>query len=88
VKFSQNVLLGIATFLIAVYWSYTRAGSSTDGEKPSLRLIWERLPKFVLVFVFISLLFSLFFAGEEYKPVADSLKKIPKSLVHPRFCIH
>ncbi|MDR0613233.1 MAG: putative sulfate exporter family transporter [Dysgonamonadaceae bacterium] len=76
VKFSQNVLLGIAAFFIAVYWSYTHSDKTGgDGQKPSLRLIWERFPKFVLGFVFVSLLFSLFFAGEAYKPVADSLKK-------------
>jgi uncharacterized integral membrane protein (TIGR00698 family) len=76
VKFSQNVLLGIAAFFIAVYWSYTQADrTGGDGEKPSPRLIWERFPKFVLGFVFVSLLFSLFFAGEAYRPVVDSLKK-------------
>ncbi|MDR2680876.1 MAG: YeiH family protein, partial [Tannerella sp.] len=76
VKFSQNVLLGIAAFLIAVYWNYTKQHKTdASGEKPSLSLLWERFPKFVLGFVFVSLLFSVCFAGEEYDPLAGSLKK-------------
>jgi uncharacterized membrane protein YadS len=76
VKFSQNVLLGIAAFLIAVYWHYTeQRRTDAPGEKPSLSLLWKRFPKFVVGFVLVSLLFSVFFAGEEYAPLAGSLKK-------------
>jgi uncharacterized integral membrane protein (TIGR00698 family) len=76
VKFSQNVLLGIAAFLIAVYWNYTKQDKTgASGGKPSLRLLWERFPKFVAGFMAVSLLFSVFFAGEEYHPVAGSLNK-------------
>jgi len=74
VKFSQNVLLGITAFFITIYWNYTRQDKDT-GEKPRLCLIWERFPKFVLGFIVVSLLFSFFFAGADYKPVSDSLKK-------------
>lgn len=76
VKFSQNVLLGIAAFAIAIYWNVTQQGDRRDleGKKPSAGLLWERFPKFVLGFILASLVFSLFFAGEEYKPLAKSLK--------------
>ena len=76
VKFSQNVLLGIAAFAIAIYWNVSQQGDRRDleGKKPSARLLWERFPKFVLGFVLASLVFSLFFAGEEFKPLAKSLK--------------
>ncbi|PWV55808.1 putative integral membrane protein (TIGR00698 family) [Chitinophaga sp. S165] len=56
VKFSQNVLLGLAAFFISLYWSYSR--KEAGYEKPTLRTIWERFPKFVLGFVLASLLFS------------------------------
>jgi uncharacterized membrane protein YadS len=55
VKFSQNVLLGLAAFGISLYWSYTHHASS---EKPSVRMIWQRFPKFVLGFVVASVIFS------------------------------
>jgi len=57
VKFSQNVLLGLAAFFISVYWTITRKEVSAD-QKPGLKTIWERFPKFVLGFVLASLLFS------------------------------
>ena len=76
VKFSQNVLLGVAAFAIAIYWNFTQQTDRRDleGEKPSARLLLDRFPKFVLGFVLASLVFSLFFAGEDYKPLAKSLK--------------
>lgn len=56
VKFSQNVLIGVAAFLLSLWWSY-RAGATT-GERPGVRTIWERFPKFVLGFLAASVLFS------------------------------
>jgi uncharacterized membrane protein YadS len=56
VKFSQNVLLGVAAFALSVWWALRR-GEAT-GERTSGRVIWERFPKFVLGFVAASLLFS------------------------------
>ena len=58
VKFSQNVLIGIAAFLLAIAWSYKR-GAET-GERPSAMVIWERFPKFVIGFLVASLVFSFF----------------------------
>lgn len=66
-KFSQNVLLGIAAFLISIYWSYSK--KEVTEEKPTLKVIWLRFPKFVLGFVAASLVFS-FFVGPEI--VADA----------------
>ena len=56
VKSSQNVLLGIAAFVISLYWSYK---GQKKRQRPSVRVIWERFPKFVVGFVAVSLLFSL-----------------------------
>lgn len=75
VKFSQNVLLGVAAFLIAVYWSYTKKEGNEYADKPNLKVIWERFPKFVLGFIAASLLFSFVLPTSEYKPVIDVLKK-------------
>ncbi len=58
VKFSQNVLIGVAAFLLSVWWTF-KQGAKT-GERPSARVIWERFPKFVLGFVVASIVFSFF----------------------------
>ncbi len=56
VKMSQNALLGVAAFLLASYWALRVERRA--GERPSLRLIWDRFPKFVLGFMAVSLLAS------------------------------
>lgn len=75
VKFSQNVLLGIAAFLISIYWSYTK--KEVAEEKPTLKLIWLRFPKFVLGFVAASVVFSFFVSPEvvtEAKPILKNIQ--------------
>ncbi|WP_337041153.1 YeiH family protein [Emticicia sp. 17c] len=77
VKFAQNVLLGVAAFGISVYWTYTNNPLAKDtNTKPSLGVIWERFPKFVLGFVAASLLFSFVVSPETVKGVKDNLKSI------------
>ncbi|WP_222943871.1 YeiH family protein [Pedobacter sp. N36a] len=77
VKFSQNVLLGIAAFAISIYWSYTNH-KDENGERvrPTIGVIWERFPKFVLGFIGASLLFSFFLPQETISNVKDSLKNL------------
>ncbi|ALL08633.1 sulfate transporter [Pedobacter sp. PACM 27299] len=77
VKFSQNVLLGIAAFAISIYWSYTNH-KDENGERvrPTVGVIWERFPKFVLGFIGASLLFSFFLPQEMISNVKDSLKNL------------
>src|SRR5690606_7596364 len=75
VKFSQNVMLGIAAFAISIYWTYTGKGEKMSNvEKPSLRVIWERFPKFVLGFVLASLVFSFLLSPATISAVSGSLK--------------
>ena len=77
VKFSQNVLLGIAAFFISIYWTYSKSvDDKTKREKPTLKLIWERFPKFVVGFVFVSLMFSFVVSPETTASIKDSLKSI------------
>lgn len=77
VKFSQNVLLGIAAFAISIYWSYNKTAKGAEStEKPTLKVIWDRFPKFVLAFIGASLLFSFFLSPAAAAPVKDSLKNL------------
>ena len=57
VKLSQNVLIGVAAFLLTVWWS-TRHGAPGTQSQTGLGVIWERFPKFVLGFLAVSLVFS------------------------------
>ena len=74
IKFSQNVLLGIAAFLISIYWSYHQAGKKNAIGKPSVKVIWERFPKFVLGFILASVVFSFFVDPEAAKSAGSTIK--------------
>lgn len=77
VKFSQNVLLGLAAFAISIYWTYTHNKSSEIQEsKPTLGVIWERFPKFVIGFIAASIVFSFFVAPETRDELKESLKNL------------
>ncbi|HQS50815.1 MAG: sulfate transporter [Sphingobacteriales bacterium 17-39-43] len=77
VKFSQNVLLGLAAFAISVYWTYTKHPKANDPDgKPGLKVIWQRFPKFVLGFLAASLLFSFVLSPEVSSSVKGSLKNL------------
>lgn len=73
IKFSQNVLLGIAAFLISIYWSYRNIGDDIN-EKPSMQMIWDRFPKFVLGFIVASLVFSFMIEPEVAKTAGKTIK--------------
>jgi uncharacterized integral membrane protein (TIGR00698 family) len=76
IKFSQNVLIGLAAFFIASWWALRKTGKNTDADKPSLALVWERFPKFVLGFTAVSLLFSFVIAPATTKQVGGLLNAI------------
>lgn len=73
VKFSQNVLLGLAAFGISIYWSYSK---KEQQEKPTLKTIWDRFPKFVLGFIVASLIFSFLLPKELTVLLKSPLKNI------------
>ena len=56
VKLSQNVLIGVAAFLLTIWWAMRRGGSAAGST--SATVIWDRFPKFVLGFLAVSLIFS------------------------------
>ena len=77
VKSSQNVLLGVAAFVISLYWTYRgREGQ----EKPTAGLIWSRFPKFVVGFIVASLVFSFLIDTETAKSVGKLTKGMTNAL--------
>jgi uncharacterized membrane protein YadS len=73
VKFSQNVLLGLAAFAISVFWTY-RDKANKNGKKVSASIIWERFPKFVLGFIMASIIFSFLISPETAKASGKVIK--------------
>lgn len=73
VKFSQNVLLGLAAFAISIYWSYK--GEKRE-EKPTVGVLWDRFPKFVLGFVLASIIFSFVLDLDSAKEVGKVTKNL------------
>ncbi|MFR9503158.1 MAG: putative sulfate exporter family transporter [Rikenellaceae bacterium] len=80
VKSSQNVLLGVAAFFISLIWTYKGKGKR---QKPTIGVIWDRFPKFVVGFIVASLIFSFCFAPE----VAKGVGKVTKSMTNTLFGI-
>lgn len=80
VKSSQNVLLGLAAFFISMMWTYQGTNKDT---KPSVGLIWERFPKFVVGMVLASIVFSFLLSPE----MAKSVGKVTKGFQNTLFSI-
>lgn len=57
VKATQNVLIGFVAFFIALYLS--TKGENGVSQRPSLGIVWEKFPKFIIGFVVASLVFSI-----------------------------
>ncbi len=77
VKSSQNVLLGVAAFIISLMWTYQ--GKQRE-EKPTLGVIWDRFPKFVVGFILASLVFSFLLDVESAKAVGKITKGFANTL--------
>ena len=59
VKMAQNVLIGLAAFLLAL-WATMSLDRKEGAERPSFMEIWYRFPKFVVGFVVASIIVSVF----------------------------
>ena len=75
IKFSQNVLLGVAAFAISIFWAY-RSNGEEKRQKVSLMLIWERFPKFVIGFIVASLVFSFLLDVDTAKSAGSVIKSM------------
>lgn len=73
VKMSQNVLIGLAAFILSVVWTMKGA---KEGKQASLWEIWYRFPKFVLGFLASSLLFSFVLSDATIKGISRPLQDL------------
>jgi len=73
VKMAQNTFIGVAAFLLALY--FVTYVERKPAERPRPAVIWQRFPKFVLGFVLVSILASL---GWLNKGAVDALNTLSK----------
>ncbi len=71
VKATQNVLIGVVAFFIALYLSTKSADGSR--QRPTFGIVWEKFPKFILGFVAASLVFSLCQSFDVFVPYKENL---------------
>ncbi len=76
IKFSQNVLIGVAAFFIASWWALRKKEDNKGEKSPGLNIVWERFPKFVLGFIAVSLIFSFVVPAETTKNVSGFLNSL------------
>ena len=77
IKFSQNVLIGVAAFFIAAWWTLRKnPGQAAATEGKGLKIIWERFPKFVFGFIVVSLIFSFLIPVGTTKQVSGFLNSL------------
>lgn len=77
VKFSQNVLIGVAAIFIAAWWTLKKEpakASATEGK--GIGIVWERFPKFVLGFIAASLIFSFLIPSDTTRQVTGILNAL------------
>ncbi len=78
IKSAQNVLLGVAAFIISIYWSYRGTNSEIRATGT---ILWVRFPKFVLGFLIASLVFSFVFDAETGKELSRIANKGSRGLL-------
>jgi len=78
VKMAQNVMIGVAAFLMAL-WATMSLDKKEGVEKPSLMEVWYRFPKFVVGFMVASLLVSFLIEPAMGAKAAKAVSKACKS---------
>jgi uncharacterized membrane protein YadS len=79
VKMAQNVLIGIAAFLMAIWATITLDRRETESmEKPAFSEVWHRFPKFVIGFIVASMVVSFIvepiYSNKAAKAVSSACK--------------
>lgn len=74
VKFSQNVLIGVAALVLSMWWTMRQA---QPGERATgASVIWQRFPKFVLGFLAASVAFSFLLGPELVNRTKDAIGSV------------
>jgi len=68
------VLIGFAAFFLSIWWTMREGKDGEKGQRPEIKVIWERFPKFVLGFLGASMAFSFLMTPESAKAANNALK--------------
>jgi uncharacterized membrane protein YadS len=71
VKFSQNVLIGVAALVLSMWWTARRREARAEARGPAI--VWERFPKFVLGFLVASIVFSFLLGPDVVARTRDAV---------------
>ncbi len=72
VKMAQNILIGFAAFLLAL-WATLSLEKKGTGERPSFAEVWYRFPKFIVGFVVASIISTFFVSAATFKGIEGIL---------------
>lgn len=88
VKMIQNILIGVVAFGVAIYWTKW-VDTAKDAPAVGLNEIWKRFPKFVLGFIFTSIVCSIIFAASLFGEVwvETSTAGVSKPIREWMFCL-
>jgi Na+/glutamate symporter len=78
VKMAQNVLIGFAAFLLAI-WATLSLEKKSSAERPSLAEVWFRFPKFIIGFVVSSIVISFVVEASMGEKAAKSISGLCQS---------
>jgi uncharacterized integral membrane protein (TIGR00698 family) len=87
VKMSQNALIGVAAFLLALYWTLKVEVKASAERRPSLKEIWYRFPKFIVGFILASAVFSMVLVPSVGETAVAVITGLTSSLRAWFFCI-
>lgn len=76
IKMTQNVMIGILAFLLAVYWVMKVERKPEETPRPIE--IWYRFPKFIVGFVLASAIFSLVLIPRMGEAAVDDILAVTK----------
>jgi uncharacterized membrane protein YadS len=86
VKMIQNVLIGVISFGVALYW--VSVVDRKESEKPQLSEVWRRIPRFIFGFLAASILVSLMASSlADGEAMAGAVKAGTKPMRSWCFCL-
>lgn len=76
VKFSQNVLIGVAAVVLSTWWAMRHSNGREKTQATGAGVIWQRFPKFVIGFVAASVVFSFVLTPEMVEQTKGAIGSI------------
>ncbi|WP_372719069.1 YeiH family protein [Novipirellula sp.] len=88
VKMIQNILIGVASLGISIYW-VARVEPQSEGKPAGIAEVWRRFPRFVIGFLVASIVFTLLnaYLGNGEEIIKATTKQATKGLRNWFFCL-